>query len=226
MLNIGFIGEDNFSRLKIRGILAGSEVFPKGQMEWLRTRFGIDIAHWYGHSEYAILAKYCFNCDGFHFYPTYGLAEFQRDENNDLYRIIATSYNRIGTKFLRYDTDDFAVIDDTQCDKCAFPRVASVIGRTQEYFIDKHGQIQAFGPYLFGIHGEFWTKIQAIQFIQHSPGYMKIFISGVKNGNKAWIEKFLSDRFDSVQTDFFYVDRIEKTRLMKHRYYINMLPEK
>ena len=65
---IKLVGEQNFKRLNIKGIFAGSESFPKGQMEYIKNKFNIPIAHWYGHSEYAILAKYCDHCDGFHFY--------------------------------------------------------------------------------------------------------------------------------------------------------------
>ena len=71
---IDFVGENQFKSLPILGVMAGSELFPKGQMDWFRNIFNLRIAHWYGHSEYAVLAKYCHTCNGFHFYPTYGLA--------------------------------------------------------------------------------------------------------------------------------------------------------
>ncbi|GAI77611.1 unnamed protein product, partial [marine sediment metagenome] len=70
--------------------MAGSEAFPVEQMKNFINNFNIKIAHWYGHSEYAILAKFCITCSGFHFYPTYGLAEFVEDSDGN-YMIIATS---------------------------------------------------------------------------------------------------------------------------------------
>jgi len=218
---IDYIGKSNFEKLAVLGIMAGSEVFPKGQMEWVIDSFNVKIAHWYGHSEYAVLAKYCHSCNGFHFYPTYGLAEFVKDQKSGLSKIIATSYNHIGTKFVRYDTEDLAIINSKKCDKCVFPRVESIVGREQEYFIDKFGQTQAFGPFLFGIHGEFWTKIQDIQFMQASLGKMEAFIVCSGNKSRIWIEKYISRRFALVDLSFHYVDRIEKTNHMKHKYYIN-----
>ena len=47
-----FGGADLFKSFPIRGIFAGSEAFPISQMNWFKQNFNIQIAHWYGHSEY------------------------------------------------------------------------------------------------------------------------------------------------------------------------------
>ena len=56
MTFIDLIGEDLFRSLPVRGVMAGSEAFPVGQMAYFEQDFGIQVAHWYGHSEYAVLA--------------------------------------------------------------------------------------------------------------------------------------------------------------------------
>ena len=61
-----------------------SEAFPAGEQARFEREFGIRIAHWYGHSEYAALAYFCRECHGFHFYPTYGQVELLPSETERL----------------------------------------------------------------------------------------------------------------------------------------------
>ena len=59
---IDLLGEDLFRSLPVRGVIAASEMFPAGDQLRFEQEFGIKIAHWYGHSEYAILAYCCRQC--------------------------------------------------------------------------------------------------------------------------------------------------------------------
>ena len=77
---IDLVGEDLFRSLPIRGVIAASEMFPASEQARFEQEFGIKIAHWYGHSEYAVLAYCCRKCRGFHFYPTYGHVELLSSE--------------------------------------------------------------------------------------------------------------------------------------------------
>ena len=204
--------------------MAGSEAFPPGQMKKTQEALNCPICHWYGHSEYAVLGKYCSNCNGFHFYPTYGLAEFERTDHG-YHEIIATSFRRLGTRFIRYRTDDLALITDTVCSASQFTRVDSILGRSQEFFIDSDGTKRAFGPFLFGIHGEFWEWIQDIQFIQHCPGSLVCRVVLKYQKQKANLEDFLRNRFGSVNVEFDYVESISKTPRGKHRYFVSTLSD-
>ena len=78
-------------------------------MSWLKKKINIPFVHWYGHSEYAILGKFCNSCEEFHFYPTYGYGELVNSKNEN-YMLIASSFNRYGTQFHRYFTEDFATL--------------------------------------------------------------------------------------------------------------------
>jgi phenylacetate-CoA ligase len=97
---IDLVGEELFRSLPVRGVLAGSEAFPAGEQARLEQEFGFRIAHWYGHSEYAALAYCCRECRGFHFYPTYGQVELLASEIEGCQRVVASSFNRIGTQFV------------------------------------------------------------------------------------------------------------------------------
>lgn len=221
---IGFIGESTMRSLPIRGILAGSEAFPPAQIRLVEEALCVRVAHWYGHAEYATLAKYCRYCDGFHFYPTYGYTEFPEGDEG-LHRIVATSFNTLGTRFVRYDTGDLAKLSDFRCAQ-PFRRIDTVVGRVQEYFIGNDNIRYAFGPFLFGIHNRLWELTTNIQFIQRLPGEIDVrisFKSDVSNTDQEWARSFLQSRFSPVALVFKKDGLIVKTPVGKQSYYINEL---
>ena len=219
---ISLTGEERFNNLPIRGVFAGSEAFPESQMCWFQEKFGTPIAHWYGHSEYAVLAKKCPKCSLFHFYPTYGGVEFKQNQSG-FSSVIATSYNKMGTRFEGYDTQDLAMPAASKCSN-QFPSVSSIVGREQEFFIDGTGQQYAFGPFLFGIHGSFWDCLENIQFKQDTAGEMAVvLVAEMEKRNE--IEQTLRHRFPkSLNLKFSYAESIQTTKSGKHRYYISSLP--
>ena len=221
---IELIGREAFKSLPVRGVLAGSEAFPAAQMRAFEAEYALPVAYWYGHSEYATLARYCRVCEGFHFYPTYGHTEFVKAPDG-LNHIVATSFNRVGTRFVRYDTGDLAQISNKACHH-PFARIDSIAGRVQEYFLDREGVQRAFGPFLFGIHNQFWDLISSVQFFQRRPGAIGVrlaFKPSASSAQRTWVHDFLSDRFALVDLEFIHVDTIAPTAAGKHRYYVNEL---
>ena len=218
---IELLGESLFRGLPIKGILAGSESFPAGEADRFERDFGIPVAHWYGHSECAVLAYRCNICRGFHFFPTYGGLELLASHDDNLLRIVASSFNGIGTQFVRYDTGDLAEPPVRVCVD-EFPLVGDIVGRSQETFIDSTGMRRALGPYIFGIHGPFWDKIRDLQFVQENAGQMRVRLVANANVNRSQIQKVLEQRLSMVRLDFDYVSRIERLPNGKRRYFINM----
>jgi phenylacetate-coenzyme A ligase PaaK-like adenylate-forming protein len=217
---IELLGESLFRALPIKGILAGSESFPVGEADRFERDFGIPVAHWYGHSECAVLAYRCKICKGFHFFPTYGNVELLASNDDRLRRIVASSFNRTGTQFVRYDTGDLAEPPNRVCaDK--FPLVGGIVGRSQETFVDGTGLRRALGPYIFGIHGPFWDRIRDIQFIQERMGQMRVRLVANAHADRSQIQKVLEQRLSMVHLDFDYVSRIERLSNGKRRYFVN-----
>lgn len=221
---IDLLGEGAFAHLPVRGVLAGSEVFPASQREAFERKFGIPVAHWYGHSEYATLARHCRVCGGFHFFPTYGYTEFIPSEDGR-HKIVATSFNAIGTQFVRYDTGDRAIMGVGVCPAPYVTRVNTIEGREQESFLDNQGVRRAFGPYLFGIHDEFWDRVSAVQFVQRIPGKLDVNLVVRSATHRHWLEAYLRSRFQVCQLEFSYVTQIPRTTGGKHRYYISALEQ-
>jgi hypothetical protein len=216
---IDLLGEGLFRALPVRGVLAGSEAFPLGEQQRFEREFDIPVAHWYGHSEYAALAYCCRRCGGFHFYPTYGHVELLPSDTEGCLRIIASSFNRIGTQFVRYDTGDLAVAAPGSCPD-PFPRVGAVAGRSQETFIDWSGRRRALGPYVFGIHGPFWDEIRDLQFIQDSRGTLLVRLVGNPRADRDRIERTLERRLPMVGLTFEYVSAIGRGPNGKRRYFV------
>jgi phenylacetate-CoA ligase len=215
------VGADLFRSLPVRGVLAGSEGFPPGQKEKFEEEFGIRIAHWYGHSEYAVLAYHCRDCGGFHFYPTYGQVELIPSDTEGCQRIIASSFNRIGTQFVRYDTGDLAIVSDGNCIADNFPRVSAIVGRQQETILDGSGRRWPAGVYIFGLHGEFWDQMHDFQFVQERPGHLLVRVVPSAGANKDLIERTLKSRMRMMTLDFEYMSAIERTENGKRRYLVN-----
>jgi phenylacetate-CoA ligase len=221
---IDLVGESLFRRLPIRGVIAGSEVFPSGQQRRFEEDFGIQIAHWYGHSEYAALAYFCRTCRGFHFYPTYGCLELVPSETGDSQHIVASSFNRIGTQFVRYDTGDLAVTAVGTCPANNYPRVSAIVGRSQETFIDSSGRRRSLFGYVFGDEKSvIWDMIRDLQVVQDRPGFLQVRLVTNPGADIRQIQQYFEKRIPMVDLEFEYVKVIERTSRGKRRYFVSTL---
>lgn len=221
---IDLVGEDLFRRLPIRGVLAGSEAFPAGQQAQFEQEFGIRVAHWYGHSEYAALAYCCRDCHGFHFYPTYGYVELLPSETEGCQRIVASAFNWIGTQFVRYDTGDLAVASEGSCAADQFCRVGAIVGRSQETFVDNAGRRRSLFGYIFGDEKSFlWDQIRDLQVVQDRPGLLRVRLVTNPGADRARIQQSLEWRIPMAKLEFEYVPVIERSPSGKRRYFVNSM---
>ena len=222
---IDLVGADFFRRLPIRGVLAGSEAFPKGEQAHFEQEFGIRIAHWYGHTEYAAIAYFCRECRGFHFYPTYGHVELVSSDIEACQRIIASSFNRIGTQFVRYDTGDLAMASTRSCQADHFPRADAIVGRSQETFVDDSGRRRDLYAYAIGDldSGPFWDHVRDMQFVQDRPGFLRIRLVADPDVDKDHIQRTFEQRLPMAKLEFEYVSHIDRSASGKRKYFINAL---
>jgi phenylacetate-coenzyme A ligase PaaK-like adenylate-forming protein len=223
---IDLVGESLFRSLPIRGVIAGSEAFPVAEQQRFEQEFGIQVAHWYGHSEYAVLAYCCRECRGFHFYPTYGHAEFLPSETEDCLRVIASSFNRIGTQFVRYDTGDLAVSPAGSCTANHFPRAGAIVGRVGETFVDSSGRRRSLFGYIFGDEKSvLWDQIRDLQVVQEKAGHLRIRLVVNPGVDRDSIEQIFERRMPMVSLQFEYVPSIERSPSGKRRYFVDAMEE-
>ena len=220
---VDLVGEDLFRSLPVRGVIAASEMFPAGDQLRFEQDFGLKIAHWYGHSEYAVLAYCCRNCRGFHFYPTYGHVELLSSEIEGCRRVVASSFNRMGTQFVRYDTGDLAVDPVGTCGNDNYSRASTIVGRSQETFVDSSGRRRSLFGYAFGDldHDAFYDQIRDIQFVQDRAGYLRVRIVTNQGAERDQIQKTFERRIPMAKLDFEYVSAIERSPSGKRRYFVD-----
>ena len=220
---IDLVGEDQFRRLPILGVLAASEMFAASEQLRFEKEFDLQIAHWYGHSEYATFAYCCRKCRGFHFYPTYGQVELLSSEIEGCRRIIASSFNRIGTQFVRYDTGDLAVDAAYSCDADNFTRASAIVGRSQETFVDNAGRRRSLFGYAFGDldHDAFYDQIRDIQFVQDKVGSLGVRVVTSPGADREYIEHTFVRRMPMAKLDFEYVSAIERSPSGKRKYFVD-----
>ena len=223
---IDLVGESLFRSLPIRGVIAGSEAFPVAEQDRFEQAFGIRVAHWYGHSEYAALAYCCRECRGFHFYPTYGHVEFLPSETEDCLRVIASSFNRIGTQFVRYDTGDLAVAPAGSCAVNHFVRAGAIVGRVGETFVDSSGRRRSLFGYVFGDEKSvLWDQIRDLQVVQEKAGRLRVRLVVNPGADRDQIEQIFERRMPMVSLEFEYVPSIERTPSGKRRYFVDAMEE-
>jgi phenylacetate-CoA ligase len=222
---IDLVGEDQFRRLPVLGVLAASEMFAASEQLRFEKEFDIKIAHWYGHSEYAALAYCCRRCRGFHFYPTYGQVELLPSEIEGCRRVIASSFNRMGTQFVRYDTDDLAVDAVGSCTADNFARASAIVGRSQETFVDAAGRRRSLFGYAFGDldHDAFYDQIRDIQFVQDQAGSLRVRIVTSPGAQREYIQETFERRMPMATLDFEYVSAIERSPSGKRKYFVDRL---
>jgi phenylacetate-CoA ligase len=225
---IDLLGEDLFRSLPVRGVIAASETFPANEQARFENEFGIKIAHWYGHSEYAVLAYSCRDCRGFHFYPTYGYVELLASEIEGCRRVVGSSFNRLGTQFVRYDTGDLAVDPAGSCPADNFPRASAIVGRSQETFVDISGRRRSLFGYAFGDldHGAFWDQIRDIQFVQDRSGSLRVRMVTNPHADRNQIQWTFEQRIPMAKLEFEYVSAIERSPSGKRRYFVDGLQTK
>lgn len=222
---IDLVGEEAFRNLPVRGVIAASEMFPAVEQLCFEKEFGIKIAHWYGHSEYAALAYCCRQCRGFHFYPTYGYVELLASEIDGCRRVVTSSFNRIGTQFVRYDTGDLAVDPVANCAADNFSRISSIVGRSQETFVDNTGRRRSLYGYAFGDldHDAFYDQLRDIQFVQDKAGELLVRIVTNPGAERGQIQKTFERRIPMARLEFEYVSAIERSPSGKRRYFVDRL---
>ena len=135
-------------------------------------------------------------------------------------RIVASSLNRVGTRFVRYDTGDLATPPAGEC-RDRFLPVGEIVGRAQETFVDQAGRSRALGCYVFGIHGQFWDQLKDLQFVQERDGHMRVRLVPAGSADRALIERTLRRRLPMAVLEFEYVAHIDRRTNGKRQYFVD-----
>lgn len=209
----------------LKGIQLTSEVTTSEQEFVIKDYWGNIVYFQYGHSEVAVIASKYPGEDCYTFSPIYGVVEILDEKNqhvapNEIGRIVVTSLHNTVRPFIRYDTGDLALFKEN---KNSVVKVYNIVGRTQDYVVDKFNNKIAITGLVFGQHFHAFKNMLSWQIINISPGALNVKIVKMQ-GYSLDDEQELQEKLGfngAFDVSFSYVDEIEKTARGKHKLVIN-----
>ena len=216
-----FLNRLNLDVSFIKSFLCGSEALLPEQKELIQGQLGINIYHWYGHSEKLVLGGYCKDSELIHIEPTYGYFELI-DKNGinikvkgEIGEIVGTTLHNPYMPLIRYKTGDFAEYAGDYCEKCN--RYLTLIRNIQGRW-DNNKIYLKNGTYVtttaLNLHSDLYLNILGLQYVQRERGSLEIFIVKGVNFNTL-IESRFKSHFDNCfqgkcSYQIIYIDKILK----------------
>ena len=211
---------------RFKAVLCASEKLYGFQRKKIESAFNCRAYSWYGHSEYLALGGECEYSTKYHFYPQYGYTELlpanlKTEDGREIYEIVATGFNNYVMPLIRYRTGDYAVLSKEQ--KCSCGRnyllIDEIIGREQEFIVDKDEFLISTTSLIFGQHFEAFEGIDGIHINQNRPGEIEIIITK----NERYLDSMLikmKDKINSLVKDrlrinFSFSERINQSEIGK-----------
>ena len=157
------------------------------QRRLLEAVFRCPVINHYGASERVLFAHSQPNDPRMHFWPQYGYLELLDDRGapvtapGALAQIVGTSFDNSVMPFIRYRTDDYAVVADSadQPDR-GFDVVERIEGRLQEFVVTDDGRLISVCT-LGSAHFSEFGRIDDLQYFQESRGELVIrLVAGTK----------------------------------------------
>ena len=219
---------------QIKAVFCGSEKLFQYQRDLISRTFNCRVFSWYGHSEYQVLAGECECSNKLHIYPQYGYTELipcgQYDEDGkEIFEIVATGFNNRFMPLLRYRTCDYVIpSSDQQCD-CgrSYYLIDDVIGRVQEFVVDRSGNLISVTPLIYGQHYNQFEKIYEFQIIQKVEGEILFLIDKASLISERELEILCQNIqelvCDRLAVSYKFTDAIEKSKIGKRRTVVQYL---
>ena len=205
----------------IKAFLCGSEALLPEHKELIKQRLGINIYHWYGHSEKLVLGGYCKGSDLIHIEPTYGYFELIDENGNPINEIgktgeiVGTTLHNPYMPLIRYRTGDYAEYAGNYCSECKrhLPLLKNITGRwdINRIFLKDCTYITITA---LNLHNDLYSYIEGMQYIQKEKGKLEILlIKGPAYDTE--IEDRFIDHFDKsfnhkCEFQIKYVSSLEK----------------
>jgi len=185
----------------IKAFLCGSEALLPEQKELIKKRLGINLYHWYGHSEKLVLGGYCANSDLIHIEPTYGYFELIDVDGKVITEIgkrgeiVGTTLHNPYMPLIRYRTGDYAEYAGDYCEACKrhLPLIKNINGRwdINRIFLNDGTYVSITA---LNLHDELYSFIEGLQYVQKEKGKLEILIIRGQGYNDL-IEKRFTEHF-------------------------------
>ena len=221
----------------IKAMLCGSENLYPWQRKLLEEVFQCRVYSWYGHTEKCCLAGECEKSNYYHIFPEYGYTELIGEDNNSvneenkLGEIVATGFNNYACPFIRYRTQDFAILSNEKCGCGRNYRLFKKIeGRLQDFIVANDKSLITLTALIFAQHFKAFGKIKNMQLYQDRIGEVEVKIiptnDFLKEDSNEIIKKMESAVNGKIKVKVKLVDKIQRTHSGKYRFLIQKLPIK
>lgn len=211
----------------IKGILCASENLYDFQKTLLSEVFGVRVFSHYGHYEMAALAGFCEYEDTYHVLPQYGYAELIGGDGQlvtqpgQVGEIVATSFMMHATPFIRYRTEDLALLKGWGCLSCGRPYQIweRIEGRLQGFIVTGTGRYISMTA--INMHDDIFDNIKQFQFYQEEKGKVVFRFIPKGTGDEKNVHdmksRLLLKLGDDVELKMEPVEEIPLTPRGKHR---------
>lgn len=163
---------------KVKGINLTAEYCSEEQRISIEKAFSSKVYLEYGQGEKTV---FCYS-NGISYElissPIYGYVEVIKENgeealDGDEGEIIVTSLCNFSMPFIRYKTGDRAKVSTK---KEGIVKFEKILGRAQDYIVDKHDRKVYITALIFGQHFEAFKKIKQWQIVQHKIGFIEMNI--------------------------------------------------
>ena len=166
------------SPINFKAVFTSSETLLPHQREVIEEYFGPILDH-YGQAERVAHIAMC-ELGNYHYLMDYSLIEFLPTQEDDLYKVVGTTFHNRAMPLIRYDTGDFVRIKNHhQSCPCgrAFPLVESIEGRKEDYIVTPSGKwIGLMGRVLRNA-----SNLIEVQIIQEKLDLLRVLIVTTEN---------------------------------------------
>ena len=212
------------SPIRAKAVFTSCETLLPCQRQVIEQYLGQVFDH-YGQSERVAYIGMCEH-GNYHYLMDYSLVEFIPIGQDDLHRVVGTTFHNKVMPFIRYDTGDFVRIKNpSQSCSCgrAFPVVESIEGRIQDYIITPSGKwIGALGRVLVNVN----NLIEA-QIIQEKLDLIRVLIVTTENFTFQDEKVLLNNIHQRIGSEIKIViqktDKIRRTKRGKLKITISLL---
>lgn len=176
----------------IKGILLTSENISSPQVDVIGKAFNTKVYPQYGMTEACVFGFTNANSLKYFCSPFYGFTEVLNDHNQhvkigEVGKLVLTSFGNYYQPFIRYSTGDLAEYGGVDN---GFVILNKIVGRTQDYIVDKENNKNMLVGLIFGAHLSAFKAIKTWQIKQDIPGYISVTID--REVSK-WEDKYESE---------------------------------
>jgi phenylacetate-CoA ligase len=210
----------------VRWVTIGAENLLPHQSTLMERAFGVKPLQHYGLTEGVANISQC-ELGALHVDEDFAAVEFIPLERNGLHRIVGTNLSNPATPLIRYDSQDFATLQEGDSCSCGRPGrvVERLDGRVEDYVMLRNGARVGRMDHIF----KDMVNIQEAQIHQVLPGEITIRVvrsrDYVEEDERSLLRETAKRLGDDMKMKIEYVNVLSRSSIGKLRFVVSEIPE-